>query len=210
VPVERNLPLLLREPITKEQGMAHARNWEKLGSEPVGDFDVFRVRRTKLRSPRTGDVHEFHVLDVPLCVKVIPITDDGRVVMVEQFRQGVERVTLEFPAGVMEEGENPVEAALRELEEETGYCAGSAELLAEFDPDPAIQSNTVHVVVARDCRPTGQRHQDETEDVVVQLARVDEVPGLIRDGRIRHAVAIGAWYHYAAREANGGTGAAAG
>jgi ADP-ribose pyrophosphatase len=181
---------------TEQARMARVRCWERLESEVVGDFDVFRVRRTRSRSPRTGATHEFHVLDVPHCVKVIAFTEDGAVVLVEQYRQAVERITLEFPAGVVEAGEDAVAAALRELEEETGYRAATAELLAEIDPDPAIQSNTIRIVVARGCTADGARDQDDGEDVAVRLVPADRVPALIREGRIRHAAAISAWYHY--------------
>jgi ADP-ribose pyrophosphatase len=170
--------------------------WDEVETQVVGEYDVFRVRRHVMRSPRTGDLHEFHVVDVPLCVQVIPFTDDGRIILVEQYRQGVKRVSLEFPAGVVEDGEDPVAAAVRELEEETGYRAAEAELLTDFDPDPAIQSNAIQVIVARGCTADGERNQDDGEDVQVRTAGVEEIPDLIRAGRIRHAAAISAWYLY--------------
>jgi ADP-ribose pyrophosphatase len=138
-------------------------------------------------------VHRFHVLDVPHCVVAIPFTDDGRVVLVEQFRHAVQRVSLEFPAGVMEDGEDAVGAALRELEEETGFCAESADLIAEFDPDPAIQSNAVRVVLARSCARSGVRRQDSGEDVQVRVVEEADVQRFIDDGVIRSAPAITAW-----------------
>jgi ADP-ribose pyrophosphatase len=168
-------------------------DWERIESEEMGDYDVFTVRRHTARSPRTGAVHQFHVLDVPSCVVAIPFTGDGRVVLVEQFRHAVQRVSLEFPAGVMEDGETAVAAALRELEEETGYCAKTAELVAEFDPDPAIQSNAIKVVLARSCAEGGKRNLDSGEDVQVRLAGVEEVQRLIEEGVIRSAPAITAW-----------------
>jgi ADP-ribose pyrophosphatase len=173
--------------------------WERVGTERLADYEVFAVRRHTARSPRTGDVHRFHVLDVPECAVVIALTDDGRVVLVEQYRHAVQRVSLEFPAGVMDEGEDAVTAALRELEEETGYCAGQAELLARFDPDPAIQSNAVSVVVARGCTLAGERDQDDGEDVAVRLVAVDDVAELIASGEIRGAPAITAWSLYELR-----------
>lgn len=170
--------------------------WTCVRSEILGDYDVFKVRRRVMVSPRTGDELAFHMLDVPPCVKVIPFTTDGQVVLVEQYRHAVQRVSLEFPAGVMEDGEDAVRAAVRELEEETGYRAGTAELLAEFDADPALQANEVKLVVARDCRPDGEKHEDAGEDVQVRLVAAAEVGELIRRGTIRHAAAISAWYLY--------------
>ena len=174
--------------------MARARDWDSVENEVVGDFDVFCIRRHVMRSPRTGDLHAFHVVEVPLCVQVIPFTADGRVILVEQFRQGVQRVSLEFPAGVVEEGEPPLEAAVRELEEETGYRAGIAELLTDFDPDPAIQSNAIQIIVARDCRADGERDQDDGEDVEVRVVERTDIGRLIDEGRIRHAASISAWH----------------
>jgi ADP-ribose pyrophosphatase len=115
---------------------------------------------------------------------------------VEQFRQGVQRVSLEFPAGVVEDGEDPVAAAVRELEEETGYRAERAELLGDFDPDPAIQSNAIKIIVARGCCADGERDQDDGEDVEVRVVDADDVGPLIDAGKIRHAASISAWHLY--------------
>jgi ADP-ribose pyrophosphatase len=178
-----------------------AKNWDQVESNTVGEYSAFRVQRHVMRSPRTGDLHEFHVVDVPVCVQVIPFTADGRVVLVEQFRQGVRRVSLEFPAGVVEDGEDPVAAAVRELEEETGFRAAEASRLIDFDPDPAIQSNTIQVIIARGCTPDGERDQDDGEDVQVRVTAIGEIAGLIREGKIRHAAAISAWHLYTSLEA---------
>jgi ADP-ribose pyrophosphatase len=170
-----------------------AQQWQRLESQVVGDYGVFRVVRHRSRSPRDGSVHEFHVLDVPPAVVVIALTGDGRVVMVEQYRHGSENVELEFPAGFIDEGEDAVDAALRELEEETGYCAGAAVRLVQFLPDPAKQTEPVQLVVARECTPVGERDQDGGEDVHTRLVRVDEVPELLRGGHIRSATDVAAW-----------------
>src|SRR5690606_29984053 len=85
--------------------MGRGRTWDSVEKRVVGEYDVFSVSRHVMRSPRTGDLHAFHVVEVPTCVQVIPFTADGRVVLVEQFRQGVQRMSLEFPAGVVEDGE---------------------------------------------------------------------------------------------------------
>jgi 8-oxo-dGTP pyrophosphatase MutT (NUDIX family) len=170
--------------------------WDSVENEIVGEFSAFCVRRHLMRSPRTGDLHEFHVVDVPTCVQVIAFTADDRVILVEQFRQGVQRVSLEFPAGVVDDGEDPVTAAVRELEEETGYTAEHAELLGDFDSDPAIQSNTIKVIVARGCRADGERDQDDGEDVDVSIFASTEIYGLIDEGRIRHSASISAWHMY--------------
>jgi ADP-ribose pyrophosphatase len=182
------------------------KDWERIESEELADYEVFTVLRHTARSPRTGDVHRFHVLAVPSCVIAIPLTDDGRVVLVEQFRHAIQSTSLEFPAGVVEDGEDAVSAAQRELEEETGYCAGSAELLGEFDPDPAIQSNAVRVVLARSCESVGERDLDDGEDVQVRVVDVADVSRLIDEGSIRSAPAISAWTLFLRSLGTGGEG----
>jgi ADP-ribose pyrophosphatase len=170
--------------------------WEVVESSSVADYEVFRVRRQRARSPRNGEVFTYYVVVPDASVIIVPLTADGRVVLVEQFRQGVRAPMLEFPAGMLDGDEDPVTAALRELEEETGYCAGSALAIGTFHTDPALQDATVTVVVAHDCAPDGRKNEDEGEDVHARLCGADEIGGMIGHGEIRSAPALAAWTLY--------------
>jgi ADP-ribose pyrophosphatase len=173
-----------------------SREWQIVDERQAGDYEVFSVRRIRSRSPRDGAEHTFHVLDLPSSVKVIALTPDDEVILVEQFRHAVERLTLEFPAGRIDDGEDAVRAALRELEEETGYRAEHAECVAELFVDPALQASTVSIIVARGCVRNGDRDLDDSEDVAVHVVARDAVVGLIERGEIRHAASLAAWLRF--------------
>lgn len=171
-----------------------ARPWDELGRERLADYGIFRVDRLRLRSPRNGQVFDRHILDLPDWVNVVPFTEDGRVVLVEQYRFGSGTMSLEFPAGTLDPGEAPEDGGRRELREETGYVPGTLERVASLHPDPAIQGNVLHVLAARDCRLAGPSDQDDGEDVHTRVVSPDEVRGMIADGRIHHALAVAVWY----------------
>jgi 8-oxo-dGTP pyrophosphatase MutT (NUDIX family) len=100
-------------------------------------------------------------------VLALPITDDGRLVMVRQYRFGTRRLSTESPGGIVEPNEDPVLAAVRETEEETGFSGGRARLLGTCAPNPAIQSNRCHFVLLEGVRPHGRRAPDEHEEIQV-------------------------------------------
>ncbi len=168
--------------------------WKIEKSEPVADCRIFKVRKDTTINPRTGQPFGMFVLEQPNWVNVIPLTDDGQVVMVEQWRHGTRTVELETPGGLIEGGESPLDCARRELAEETGYEAGTVELLGKMCPNPAIQSNTQYFVLARGCRLAGKVELDHAEDIAVKLAPLAEVPGLIRSGKVRHGIVIAGFY----------------
>jgi ADP-ribose pyrophosphatase len=168
-----------------------------LGSKSLGDFRVFKVRSDQKVSPRTGQPHDFFVLDCVNWVNVVALTPDHQLVMVEQFRHGTNTAELEIPGGIIEPSDSsPVMAGLRELREETGFEAGRSELLGEIFPNPAIMSNTCYTVVALDCRLKHPVRLDSGEDLLTRLVPLAEVPELIRTGKVRHSLVVVALYHY--------------
>ena len=100
-------------------------------------------------------------------VLALPITEDGRLVMVRQYRFGTRDLSTEAPGGIIERGEDPLLAAVRETEEETGFAGGRARLLGTCAPNPAIQANRCHFVLLEGVRPTGRRAPDEHEEIQV-------------------------------------------
>jgi len=127
-------------------------------------------------------------------VNIVPITPDGQIVMVRQYRHGSEDLTLEIPGGMADpEDPSPLAAARREMWEETGYDSEEISLLGRVRPNPAIQTNFCHSFVARNSRFTRQPRLDGTEDIEVVLVGREEIPGLIAQGDISHALVITAF-----------------
>lgn len=169
--------------------------WVRERSETIQETRIFDVTRQWARAP-DGSVEDFYVLAAPDWVQVVPLLPDGRFIMVEQFRHGTRRVTIEFPAGIVDSGESPLECARRELEEETGYVAGSGEVVGRVDPNAAIQDNELFIVVLRDCEPTGEMNQDPGELIQPRIVDPHEVDELIEQGAFRDAYGIIAWDFY--------------
>lgn len=112
--------------------------WEVLVSEMMYRCRIFSVRRDQSRSGRTGLRHDFHVIETRDWVNIIPLTAARQVVMVRQFRHGVRDLTLEVPAGIIDDTDaSPQVAALRDLREETGYASAHVVPLGVVHPNPA-------------------------------------------------------------------------
>ncbi len=130
-------------------------------------------------------------------VNVIAITPADELVMVEQFRFGVGRVTLEPVAGMVEPGEDPMLTCRRELLEETGYVSGGEVIpIGVTDTNPAILNNRCHVGLMRGVMPTDARGFDRHEQIFTRLVPVGELGGLIARGVITHSLAVCAIYFY--------------
>ncbi len=170
--------------------------WDVLSTRYDRSFRVFRLRTDRARSPRTGKDHEFFILESPTWVNVIPLTPKEEVVLVRQYRHGTREVTLEIPGGVMEEGDTPEGAARRELREETGWREERMTSLGYVLPNPAIQNNRCYTFLAANVVPAGVQEQDDKEDIEVVLRPLADIPGMIRDGEIRHSLVIAAFYRY--------------
>jgi 8-oxo-dGTP pyrophosphatase MutT (NUDIX family) len=172
------------------------RKWEERERRVLAKTRVFTLEERRCVSPRTGEEFPFYVIDSSHWVNVIPLTDEGRIVMVRQYRMGVERVTLEIPGGMAEPGEDPADGARRELLEETGLAAGEIELLGVVHSNPAIQSNSTSTYLATGLRRVAEPALDGAEDL--ELVEVDaaDVDDLILKGEITHSLVIDAFYFY--------------
>lgn len=166
--------------------------WELISSREDRSYPLFSVRINRNRSPRTGKIHEFQVLTSPPWVTVIPVTPDGNVIMVRQYRHGTGELSLEPPGGLVKEGQTPEQSGREELEEETGYQPREMELLGWMHPMPALFTNRLYVFLAKDVTPTGTMNTDETEEVETVRVPVGEVREYIRSGKITASVMIAA------------------
>lgn len=153
-------------------------------------YPIFDVRLHDARNPRTGDRKTFVVLEASEWIEVIALTRDDRAILVRQFRHGLEEFTVEAPGGLVDEGEMPLEAAIRELREETGHAARTWVRLGVLSVNPAFMSNRCHVFLALDTEPVGEPQMDDGEDIELLYASLDEVRGMIRDGTIHHSIVV--------------------
>lgn len=157
------------------------------------DYRIFRTAFADGVHPRTGLTKRFSLIECVDWVNVVALTGDDRVVLIRQYRAGTDSICLEIPGGMIDGDEPPLAAAIRELEEETGYRARHWHALGRVAPNPAIQSNYLHSFLALDAEPTGTQRLDGNEVVSIETAPLAEVGAMIRDGRIDHALVIDAF-----------------
>ena len=145
----------------------------------------FRVDKCELPN---GNFLDATILEFNAWANIVALTRDGQVVLVRQYRHGVCDVLLEFPGGVVERGEDPVEGAKRELLEETGYSASNVIQLGKLYPNPAFQTNTLYCFLALDAERVGEQSLDAGEDIEVHLVQLDELIEMARQGQFPHAL----------------------
>jgi 8-oxo-dGTP pyrophosphatase MutT (NUDIX family) len=157
-------------------------------AHPVADHGVFKVERLVYEvTPLPRDIFVFAVPD---WCNVPAETPEGELVFVWQYRHGTDEMSLEIPGGVIDPGEEPIDAARRELEEETGYTAESFELVSVVEPNPALQGNRCFTFLARGARLTAKTAFDDLEDLETLLVPPEDLAGLIDDQVVTHALVV--------------------
>ena len=163
---------------------------KKISSEKIFDGRILHVRRDTVRLPN-GEEASREVVDHPGGVCILALDDQNRVLLVSQFRYPYEKVLREIPAGKLEYGEDPREAAIRELEEETGAVAGDFRSLGELYPSPGYCGEIIRMYLAQDLR-FGETDLDEDEFLTLERIPFSQLVQEVMDGKIKDAKTIAA------------------
>jgi ADP-ribose pyrophosphatase len=171
------------------------RDWEICDREFIRDFKIFQIEKKQVRSPRTGRVREVQAIQFPDWVLILAMTIDEKVVMVRQYRHGIERVCLELPGGLVDPADDsPALSAQRELLEETGYQADEIMLIGECFPQPAILSNKCFFYLAKNAAEVQPQQLDSGEDIEIIKIPLKEISAKIENREIDHGMVVLAFF----------------
>ncbi len=168
--------------------------WKILGSKYLYKTNGVAVRIDQCKI-QNGSVFEPYVIETGTWVNVIALTKDRKIVLIKQYRHGVGQVLLEIPAGVMDaEDESPLQAAKRELLEETGYASEKFVQIGSVYPNPATHTNMTYSFLALDVEKVGEQNLDETEEIEISLVPFDEFIALAKEGGLPQALHVSALF----------------
>ena len=169
--------------------------WQVAASSYIFDRPYLRVRCDRIVLPDGTVIEEYYVRESRGYVIVFALTPQNDVVLVRQYKHGAGKVLVELVAGAIDEGEEPLQTAIRELKEETGYAAPSLEYVRTFVTDPTNANTVAHLFLARNAYVSGEQELDITEDIAVELVPLDRLRELVRSGGIESMPHVGAIYY---------------
>lgn len=168
--------------------------WRILGSRQVFKDRWLGVRADRCSTNEGHIVDPWYVVEAPDTVQMVILNDKYEVLLICQYRHGAQTISLEFPCGEVDEGEQPEEAFHRELREETGHAVREVQLAGRFFANPARQPTVVHTYVGFGAHLVAEVTQDPTEKVHHRFFSIAELEGLISDGTFTQGLHVGSWY----------------
>ena len=164
--------------------------WEKISENDIYKNHIFTLKNYSCHNGKKQVNHDFKIIETFDWINIVPVTEDGKIIMVHQHRLGTDEITIETPGGLCDPGENHLKTAERELSEETGYKAGQFTVLAELRNNPAIMNNNIYYYLAEGCIKTGNQSLDAAEDIELSEHSLDEIQTMINDGTINHSIVV--------------------
>lgn len=136
-------------------------------------------------------IDPYYVYEFPTWVAAVPVTEDGRIVMVRQYRHALGEVCIEIPGGCVDDTDNnPQEAIARELLEETGYSFSSYDYLGKISANPSSNNNLLHMFLARGGKKVAEQKLDANEEIEVVYLTIDELKQLLKENKIIQAMHV--------------------
>jgi ADP-ribose pyrophosphatase len=172
--------------------------WLPVVEEETGDFRIFRTLRRRLRHALSGHEDDFFVIKAFDWAIALALDENDRLLLVNQFRYGAQKHSWEFPAGLVEAGESPLEAGRRELMEETGFAGSESYILGQCHPNPAIQDNLCTFLLFTNVHQIQQPSWEGHEEMAALFLAPTKVEQMMVDGTIHHAIVMAAWPYFTA------------
>ncbi len=176
------------------------KKWNTLSQNRKADFRIFNVDSVKRESQLSGKQGEFYLVNAPNWVTIVPeLVDENGVkcfLMVKQYRHGSDSLTLEFPAGMVDQGEDALDTAKRELLEETGYNSKDIKLAGVVNPNPAFMTNITSTFIAKDLVKSDIQKLDEHEEIDFVLVPQEKFEEKVGGEEVNSAITIQAFYFY--------------
>ena len=168
--------------------------WSTLSTEQLINRPWLKARRDTVQLPNGKVYDEYYILSYPTWINVVAETEDGELILERQYRHGLGVVSTEICAGVVEEGETPLQAAQRELEEETGYIAEELELITEMYGSPGFSNEKISIYMANSLK-VGEMHLDDDEFIELVYYDVDDIKDMLKNKYFEDAKTIIALQH---------------